>query len=102
MKIRAPYDPRGAREIDWATTPDRGAPAREWSPNTLPATYAACGCYLIPWPLVRELGVDSTFCELHGWVKLPKNKRKAPDVGRYTRTPSEFGYQVSLSDGITE
>jgi hypothetical protein len=93
MKVRSPYS--GKREIDWATTPDRNAPAREWSPNTIPGEYASCGCFMIPWPVIRYLGADSVFCEAHGWVSLLKGKAKNTRPGM-RKIPSEFGYQVTF------
>lgn len=64
-----------------------------------------CGCWALPLEIMHVLGNDisSFLCDKHGEVKVTKAwlkgaKDKVSAV-RYEQVPSEFGYQVRITEG---
>jgi hypothetical protein len=61
-----------------------------------------CGCFALPVDLLRVFGSDisSFICDEHGEVKVSKKwlKDVVTGVGILKKIPSEFGYQVEISD----
>ena len=69
------------RRYQKRTEPPKLSRAALWAPNQLRLTDMPCGCYTLPWPVIKLLGknIVTFICSVHGEVKLTQSWRKAKD-----------------------
>lgn len=77
----------------WDDQAWRNSPARGWCPSLLDSVSLACGCRVLPWPVIRRPKVSEALCDKHGWQPITPHKTVQR---KYQRIPSEFGYQTRI------